>query len=90
MADYSEVSELQRFPHPGIPTAGRVAAPNPSIEITNAPLRSEEVIMGIIGKDCHIINSQLSPEALYFQLASAEEATSIIAKFNNNKILNAW
>lgn len=66
VADYTDVSELQRFHHPGIPTSGRVCPPNPSIEIVNAPPMSEEAIMGIISKESRILNSQFSPDILYF------------------------
>ena len=67
-----------------------MAKPNPSIEVYGVPINFEDQLIGIISADANIISSQVSEEALYFQLASVEEATTIISLYNNIDIANSW
>lgn len=78
--------QLQRFKRPGVRKNIRLARPNKAVEITNLPPIQEESFLHMVSTEFNILSTSSDQSSFFVELASLEQATHLIVKYNNFEI----
>ena len=80
------MNELQRFKIPGVKKNIRIARPNKAVEVINLPPHHEENFKMMISSDVRIVSTKHQENSMFIELDSVDQATVVIALYNNIEI----